>query len=82
MPYDEKVNDNASWACCILANLLSLPPVSGPGDELDREVHEAFTTLATCPAEVRRSRMDEYGILESEYLAWDALHTIIGMVKL
>jgi len=81
MPYDEMVNDRASWACCILSNLLTLQPVPGPGDEHDREAHEAFTMLATCPEDVRRYWMDDYGVLESEYLAWNALNKIAVRVK-
>lgn len=80
MPYEEKVNDNASWACHALANALALPPVPGPCDS-DREVHEAFTMLSTCPAEVRRKWMDECGVLESAYLAWKLVNDIAGEVR-
>lgn len=80
MPYDEKVNDWASWACHTLANALALPPVPGRCD-FDHEVHEAFTMLSICPVEVRQFWMDDYGVPEVAYVAWKMVNDIAGEVR-
>lgn len=76
MSYEEMMSDRASWCCHALATVLSLPPVNGQGDEYDREVHEAFTMLSTCPEDVRRFWLADYGVPETAWQAWEAVNNI------
>lgn len=81
MPRDAMWNDWASWACHELATLLSLPPVPGPCDEIDREAHEAFLMLSTVPEDVRRYWLKDYGVPEIAWQAWNAMNGITGAGK-